>query len=152
MTHRHSKLMHRFSCTPDTSNSDTHIQCDRTCCQHARCFQGMIDACLVVGVLLLVLLACFVIAQTLLHFVYLTTETNRAIFSSYRHFQTSKDADEDGTTVLLVSSATEPSVRYLSVTQEGRLSNGTDCPAQIPYPHSVSDYADAAHETFAVVI
>lgn len=53
-------------------------------------------------VLLLVLLTFFVIAQTLLHFEYLTTETNRAVFSSFRHFQTSEDAEKDPFTTFLI--------------------------------------------------
>lgn len=52
--------------------------------------------------LLLLLLVGFVIAQTLLHFAYLTTETNRAIFSSYRHFKSSEDAEKDPGTIFLI--------------------------------------------------
>ena len=56
--------------------------------------------------ILLSLLVCFVVLQTLLHFAYLTTETNRAVFSSYRHFRTSEDVREQpGTAALIVLNA-----------------------------------------------
>ena len=52
--------------------------------------------------LILLALVGSVIVQTLLHFAYLTTETNRAIFSSFRHFKTSEDVREDPGTVILI--------------------------------------------------
>ena len=53
-------------------------------------------------VLLLVLLFLFVVAQTFLHLNYLVTETNRAVFSSFRHFKTSEDTEKDPSTVILI--------------------------------------------------
>ena len=51
---------------------------------------------------LILISSFFVAAQVALHFVYLTTETNRAIFSSFRHFETSEDVNKDPATVLLI--------------------------------------------------
>ena len=51
---------------------------------------------------LLILLVGFVVAQSLLHYRYLTTETNRVIFSSFQHFKTSESLDQDGSTIVLI--------------------------------------------------
>ena len=52
---------------------------------------------------ILVLILCsFVTVQTLLHFRYLITETNRAVFSSFRHFETSEDVSKDALTIVLI--------------------------------------------------
>jgi len=58
-------------------------------------------------------MAGFIIVQTLLHFAYLTTETNRAIFSSYRHFKSSEDVTEDPGTIILIVLNFAFSIAYL---------------------------------------
>ena len=51
---------------------------------------------------LILLLTCFIVVQTWLHIRYLTIETNRAIFSSFKHFETSEDMSKDPLTVILI--------------------------------------------------
>lgn len=52
--------------------------------------------------ILVFIIGGFVLAQTLLHLAYLTTETNRAIFSSFRHFKESEDVSKDPWTIILI--------------------------------------------------
>lgn len=51
---------------------------------------------------LVILLCSFVAVQTMLHLRYLTIETDRAMFSSFTHFETSEDLHKDPVTVLLI--------------------------------------------------
>mmetsp|Transcript_45245 Transcript_45245/g.60045 ORF Transcript_45245/g.60045 Transcript_45245/m.60045 type:complete len:245 (+) Transcript_45245:834-1568(+) len=55
------------------------------------------------AILLVLFLFSFTIIQTWLHLIYLTTETNRAIFSSFRHFKTSENLRHMPITLILIA-------------------------------------------------